>query len=88
MLVQIGLEDFRVATETGGMQLDDDSLLALFSKVTLHNVRYLYRGREGGKDSYGGSTRWLAHFSKVTLSAIWCQSLEGGGGGVRIANET
>lgn len=31
--LQIGLEDFRVMTEAGGMQLDDDSLLALFSKV-------------------------------------------------------
>ena len=35
LCMQIGLEDFRVMTEAGGMQLDDDSLLALFSKVGL-----------------------------------------------------
>jgi hypothetical protein len=47
--MQIGLEDFRVATETGGMQLDDDSLLALFSKVmpqghTLSSLGAFWRG--------------------------------------------
>ena len=31
--VQVGIEDFRVMTEAAGMQLDDDSLLALFSRV-------------------------------------------------------
>lgn len=31
--MQIGIEDFRVMTESFGMQLDDDSLLALFSRV-------------------------------------------------------
>ncbi len=33
--LQIGIEDFRVMTESFGMQLDDDSLLALFSRVSL-----------------------------------------------------
>jgi len=33
---QIYIEDFRVMTESVGMQLDDDSLLALFSKVCHH----------------------------------------------------
>lgn len=46
-VMQIGIEDFRVMTESFGMQLDDDSLLALFSRVspfcstrehTLHTV--------------------------------------------------
>lgn len=32
-VLQIGIEDFRVMTESFGMQLDDDSLLALFSRV-------------------------------------------------------
>ena len=32
--LQIGIEDFRVMTESFGMQLDDDSLLALFSRVS------------------------------------------------------
>lgn len=31
--VQIDIEDFRVVTESYGMQLDDDSILAMFSKV-------------------------------------------------------
>ena len=31
--LQIHIEDFRVMTETVGMQLDDDSLLALFCRV-------------------------------------------------------
>jgi hypothetical protein len=31
--MQVNIEDFRVITESFGMQLDDDSLLALFSKV-------------------------------------------------------
>ncbi len=30
---QIDVEDFRVVTESYGMQLDDDSILALFSRV-------------------------------------------------------
>lgn len=30
---QISVEAFRVMTESFGMQLDDDSLLALFSRV-------------------------------------------------------
>jgi hypothetical protein len=30
---QVEIEDFRVITESFGMQLDDDSLLALFSRV-------------------------------------------------------
>lgn len=30
---QIHVEDFRVVTESYGMQLDDDSILALFSRV-------------------------------------------------------
>jgi hypothetical protein len=30
---QCYIEDFRLMTESFGMQLDDDSLLALFSKV-------------------------------------------------------
>ena len=34
-VLQIGIEDFRVMTESFGMQLDDDSLLALFSRVML-----------------------------------------------------
>ncbi len=32
-VLQIGIEDFRVMTESFGMQLDDDSLLALFCRV-------------------------------------------------------
>ena len=32
-LVQISTEEFRVMTESFGMQLDDDSLLAVFQKV-------------------------------------------------------
>ena len=32
--VQIKIEDFRQMTESCGMQLDDDSLLALFSRVS------------------------------------------------------
>jgi len=35
-VLQIGIEDFRVMTESFGMQLDDDSLLALFSRVMTH----------------------------------------------------
>ncbi len=31
--MQISIEDFRQMTESVGMQLDDDSLLALFSRV-------------------------------------------------------
>jgi hypothetical protein len=31
--MQIDTEDFRVVTESYGMQLDDDSILAIFSKV-------------------------------------------------------
>ena len=31
--MQISTEDFRVMTESFGMQLDDDSLLAVFQKV-------------------------------------------------------
>ena len=31
--MQCYIEDFRLMTESVGMQLDDDSLLALFSKV-------------------------------------------------------
>ena len=31
--MQISVEAFRVMTESFGMQLDDDSLLALFSRV-------------------------------------------------------
>lgn len=31
--VQIDIEDFRVVTESYGMQLDDDTILATFSKV-------------------------------------------------------
>ena len=34
--LQIGIEDFRVMTESFGMQLDDDSLLALFCRVMTH----------------------------------------------------
>lgn len=34
--MQIGIEDFRVMSESFGMQLDDDSLLALFSRVRPH----------------------------------------------------
>ena len=30
---QIDIEDFRVVTESYGMQLNDDSILAIFSKV-------------------------------------------------------
>jgi hypothetical protein len=33
MPMQCYIEDFRLMTESVGMQLDDDSLLALFSKV-------------------------------------------------------
>ena len=36
-MAQIGIEDFRVMTESFGMQLDDDSLLALFSRVSSHD---------------------------------------------------
>ena len=32
--LQISTEDFRVMTESFGMQLDDDSLLAVFAKVS------------------------------------------------------
>lgn len=32
--LQVNIEDFRVVTESFGMQLDDDSLLALFSQVS------------------------------------------------------
>lgn len=34
VILQIDIEDFRVVTEGYGMQLDDDSILALFSKVS------------------------------------------------------
>ena len=33
MPAQIDIEDFRVVTESYGMQLNDDSILAVFSKV-------------------------------------------------------
>ena len=39
--MQIGIEDFRVMTESFGMQLDDDSLLALFSRVSSLTIRRL-----------------------------------------------
>ena len=32
--MQIDIEDFRVVTESYGMQLDDDSILAIFLKVS------------------------------------------------------
>ena len=33
---QIDIEDFRVVTESYGMQLNDDSILAIFSKVCVN----------------------------------------------------
>ena len=33
-MYQVGTEDFRVMTESVGIQLDDDSLLALFRRVS------------------------------------------------------
>ena len=41
--MQCYIEDFRLMTESVGMQLDDDSLLALFSKV--HRARLTMAGR-------------------------------------------
>jgi hypothetical protein len=41
LLLQCYIEDFRLMTESVGMQLDDDSLLALFSKV-----RKVFAGNE------------------------------------------
>ena len=37
---QIDIEDFRVVTESYGMQLNDDSILAIFSKVCA--IEYLH----------------------------------------------
>jgi hypothetical protein len=36
--MQIDMEDFRVVTEGYGLQLDDDSILAIFSKVNLSQI--------------------------------------------------
>ena len=33
-VIQIDIEDFRVVTESYGMQLDEDSILAIFSEVS------------------------------------------------------
>ncbi len=38
---QIDVEDFRVVTESYGMQLDDDSILALFSQVRVLPLQVL-----------------------------------------------
>ena len=37
---QIDIEDFRVVTESYGMQLNDDSILAIFSKVYANELRH------------------------------------------------